>query len=366
MDKKRVYYGNLSGAVGLVCNFVLFGAKLAVGLLFGAMAVVADAFNNLSDMGSNVVSLIGFKVAARPADKEHPYGHARAEYIAAMIVAFIIFLLSAELIKSAVQKIVSPTPTEFSYIAVGVLAFAMAVKLFMFLFNKKLGKKVGSLIIEATAVDSISDVAATGAVLVAMLLGKFTGIDLDAYMTIAVALFIILAGIKVVRAALTKLLGEGATKELSKEITSKIMAYEGVLGIHDLQVHNYGPAKVFASAHVEVDAKKPILESHDLIDRIEKDLDDLNLVIHLDPIVTDDPLVNKMRLKAVEFAGEIDPSFELHDFRMVIGTTHTNIIFDLVVPFECDKQHKKIIETLDAKFKGLDKNYYTVIKIDRS
>lgn len=350
----------------MACNFALFGAKLAAGLAFGAMSIVADAFNNLTDLGSNIVSLVGFKVASRPADRRHPYGHARAEYIAAMIVAFIIFLLSAQLIIGAVEKIISPTETQFSFLAVGVLVFSVLVKLFMYIFNKRLGKKTRSLVIEASAVDSLGDVVATSAVLVSLVIGKFTGVDLDAYITIGVSVFIAFAGVKVIKETFTKLLGEGPTDELAKEISQKVLSYDGVLGIHDLQVHNYGPGKIFVSAHVEVDSKRPILESHDMIDLIEKDMAEMNLVIHLDPIVTDDPIVTEMREKALKIVKEIDPTFEMHDFRMVTGPTHTNVIFDLVVPFECKEQQKLILEEIDKKFKEMDKNYYAVVKIDRS
>ncbi len=364
--RNRTYYGNLSSCVGIACNLLLFAAKLTVGLLFGAISIVADAFNNLSDLGSNFVSLVGFKIASQPADREHPFGHARAEYISALIVAFIIFMLGFELVKSAIEKIITPSPTEFSVIMVVVLCLSICVKLFMFLFNRKLAKISGSPVLKATAFDSISDVIATSAVLISIIIAKLTSIDLDAYIAIAVAVFILVGGINVIKSTFSQLLGEAPTIELTKQIREQIMKYDGVLGIHDLVVHNYGPDKVFASVHVEVDANKPILESHDMIDRIEHDLSDkIQLVVHLDPIIVGDPIVNEMHLKAVELVQSIDERITVHDFRMVVGTTHTNLIFDILVPFECKTPEKEILDEIEYKFKQLDENYFTVVTIDR-
>ena len=362
----RIHYGNLSSVVGIICNLLLFVSKLTVGLIFGVLSIVADGFNNLSDLGSNFVALIGFRVASRPADREHPFGHARAEYIAAMIVAFIIFFLGAELIITSVKKIITPEESVFSFVAVGVLLFSIAVKLFMFIFNTKLGKKIGSPVLKATAMDSLSDVIATSAVLVALIIGKVTAINLDAYMAICVAVFIIITGVKIIKETFSQLLGEAPTREYEKMIRDTIMSYDGVLGIHDLMVHNYGPDRVFASVHVEVDATKPILESHDMIDLIEKDMSDrLHLVVHLDPIVVGDPIVNEMHLKALEIVNSIEPRATIHDFRMVIGTTHTNFIFDVVMPFECTLSDEEVKKSVDEKFKKLDPNYYTVLTIDK-
>ena len=363
--KERKHYLLLSTWVGIGCNLVLSVTKCAVGILFNAISVIADGLNNLSDIGGNIVSLVAFKVASRPADREHPYGHARAEYIAAMAVAFIVFIFAAELIKTAVEKIITPVVTEFSLLTVVVLAFSICVKLFMFGLNRILGRKIDSLALKATATDSLSDVAATSVVLAALVISYFTGVDLDAYMTVIVAIFIAFAGIKMLKETMTKLLGEGATKELAEKIRVKILSYDGVLGVHDLEVHNYGPEQIFASAHVEVDARKPILESHDMIDLIEQDLSDLHLVIHLDPIVIDDPIVNKTRKKAVEIVKSIDERFEIHDFRMVIGTTHTNLIFDVVAPFECKADNKLLKDEIVKAVKDWDSSYYAVIRIDR-
>ncbi|HPG92648.1 MAG TPA: cation diffusion facilitator family transporter [Clostridia bacterium] len=364
--KERKYYLSLSAWIGIGCNVVLSAFKCAVGFIFGAISVIADGLNNLSDIGGNIVSLVAFKVASRPADREHPYGHARAEYIAAMAVAFIVFIFAVELIKSAIEKIITPVATEFSIITIAVLAFSICVKLFMFAFNRILAKKINSVALKATATDSISDVIATSAVLAALIISYFTGIDLDAYMTILVALFIVFAGLKILKETMTKLLGEGPTKELANDIRCKILAYEGVLGVHDLEVHNYGPEQVFASAHVEVDARRPILESHDMIDLIEQDLCNIHLVIHLDPIVVDDPIVNETREKAIEIVKNIDECFEIHDFRMVIGKTHTNVIFDVVAPFECKINDKILKEQIIKAFKEWDKTYFAVVKIDRN
>ena len=368
-DKKelsRTYYGNLSAGVGIACNLVLFGAKLAVGLLFGVISIVADAFNNLSDLGSNFVSLVGFKIASQPADRQHPYGHARAEYITAMIVSFIIFMLGLELIKSAFDKILHPAMAEFSIYTVIVLLFSIGVKLFMFLFNRRLGVKCASPVLKATAFDSISDVIATSGVLVAVLVGKFFNVDLDAPMAIVVAILIIVGGIKLIKSTFSQLLGEGPTDELSKQVRAKLLTYDGVLGIHDLMVHNYGPNNIFASVHVEVDASKPIMVSHDMIDLIERDFSNqMHLVIHLDPIVVGDPLVDKVHLQVLDAIESIDQRLTLHDFRMVVGTTHTNLIFDVVVPFECKLTTEELTSEIDRLVKKIDPTYFTVINVDR-
>lgn len=364
----RENYGKMASIVCIVLNMVLSAGKIILGLLSGAISVTADGFNNLTDCGSNVVSLISFKVAGKPADKEHPFGHQRIEYISAMIVAFIVLMLAVELASESFNKIFNPEPSEMSYLMLGVLAFSVLVKVWMFFFNRKLGKTVDSEVLKATATDSLTDAISTTAVTVAVIISHFVNFNLDGYMGLAVAVVIAWAGIDILKNTMSKLLGQAPDKTFIEGIRSRIMAYEGVLGIHDLAVHNYGPHKYYASVHVEVDAKVPTMESHDLMDRIERDFaenTDIVLIIHSDPVVTDDPEINLLKQKVTEMVTSIDERFRIHDFRAVKGVTHTNLIFDVAIPFDTKLSAEEIKTRISQLVSAYDPTLFVVATVEK-
>lgn len=364
----RENYGKMASIVCIVLNMVLSAGKIILGLLSGAISVTADGFNNLTDCGSNVVSLISFKVAGKPADKEHPFGHQRIEYISAMIVAFIVLMLAVELASESFNKIFNPEPSEMSYLMLGVLAFSVLVKVWMFFFNRKLGKTVDSEVLKATATDSLTDAISTTAVTVAVIISHFVNFNLDGYMGLAVAVVIAWAGIDILKNTMSKLLGQAPDKTLIEGIRSRIMAYEGVLGIHDLAVHNYGPHKYYASVHVEVDAKVPTMESHDLMDRIERDFaenTDIVLIIHSDPVVTDDPEINLLKQKVTEMVTSIDERFRIHDFRAVKGVTHTNLIFDVAISFDTKLSAEEIKTRISQLVSAYDPTLFVVATVEK-
>lgn len=364
----RENYGKMASIVCIVLNMVLSAGKIILGLLSGAISVTADGFNNLTDCGSNVVSLISFKVAGKPADKEHPFGHQRIEYISAMIVAFIVLMLAVELASESFNKIFNPEPSEMSYLMLGVLVFSVLVKVWMFFFNRKLGKTVDSEVLKATATDSLTDAISTTAVTVAVIISHFVNFNLDGYMGLAVAVVIAWAGIDILKNTMSKLLGQAPDKTLIEGIRSRIMAYEGVLGIHDLAVHNYGPHKYYASVHVEVDAKVPTMESHDLMDRIERDFaenTDIVLIIHSDPVVTDDPEINLLKQKVTEMVTSIDERFRIHDFRAVKGVTHTNLIFDVAIPFDTKLSAEEIKTRISQLVSAYDPTLFVVATVEK-
>lgn len=331
----RMRYGQFAGIVGIICNVMLCLGKGAIGLVSGSVSIVADAVNNLSDAASNIVSLLGFKLASRPADPEHPYGHGRYEYLAGLVVAALVLAIGINLAWSSVHKIIAPSPTEFSGALVAVLVLSIAVKLWMAAFNRSIGRRINSDTLEATAVDSRNDVISTAAVLACACISRATGVDLDGWAGLAVGAFICWSGVGLLRDTVSPLLGQAPSPELVEHIHDKILSYPGVLGTHDLMVHDYGPGRQFASAHVEMAAEADPLESHDLIDNIEQDFkmeDGLIVTLHYDPIVTDDPEVRDMRHWISHAVEEIDPRITVHDLRCVPGPTHTNVIFDCVRP----------------------------------
>ena len=365
----RTRYGQFAGTVGIICNVALCLAKGAVGLISGSVSIVADAVNNLSDASSNIISLLGFKLASRPADPEHPYGHGRYEYLSGLIVAALVLAIGFELIKSSIEKILSPTPVEFSAALVVVLVLSIAVKLWMAVFNRTIGRRIGSETLEATAVDSRNDVISTGAVLASAVIAHLTGLDLDGWVGTAVGLFILWSGIGLVRETVNPLLGQAPSAELVEHIRKKIMSYPGVLGTHDLMVHDYGPGRQFASAHVEMAAEADPMESHDLIDNIEQDFkteDRMIVTLHYDPIVTDDPEVNDMRNWINQAVKIIDPRLSIHDLRTVPGPTHTNVIFDCVRPHDLSLTESQLKRRID----GIVRDHYPscrcVITVDES
>lgn len=335
----RTKVGELVGVVCITLNVLLCLGKGLVGVLSGSVSIVADALNNLSDASSNIVSVLGFKLASRPADPEHPYGHGRFEYLSGLVVAVLVLLIGVELVKSSVDKIIHPSDVEFSLALVGVLLGSMGIKQWMAHLNRVLGERINSETLLATAQDSKNDVLATGAVLACAIVARVTGVNLDAWAGLAVGLYIGWSGVELIRDTVSPLLGQAPDPELVSHIRSKIMSYPGVLGTHDLMVHDYGPGRQFASAHVEMAAETDPLESHDTLDNIEqafKDDDGLIVTLHYDPIVTNDPHVVDMRNKIDAMAKSLDREASIHDLRCVPGPTHTNVIFDCLHPAECE------------------------------
>ncbi len=366
----RTAYGTMVSITGIIVNLILFTAKFVVGSLFGAISIVGDAVNNLSDAGTQIISLISFRIAAKPADREHPFGHARIEYVTSMIVSFLVMLVGFELLKSSISQIFSPERPDSSPIAIIVLVISMLCKLWLGLFNRTIGKRIDSSVMRATAADSLSDVFATGAVLVATVLPMiFTNMNWnpDAYMGVIVAVLIIVAGFRILNESKNAILGEAPSEEIVKQITETVDKYESALGIHDMVVHNYGPGRIIASLHIEVDGSVNVFETHDMIDTIEKDLREncgIEATIHMDPIVTDDEQVNELRAKTAEAVQKIHPSMQIHDFRFVAGATHTNLIFDVVVPFEVKMSEAEIKNAVAEKVKEIDSTYCVVLNID--
>ena len=367
----RRSYGTLVSIVSMLLNILLFAAKFTVGTLFGSVSITADAVNNLSDAGSQIISFISFRISAKPADREHPFGHARIEYVASMIVSFLILLIGVELLKESFSKILSPAPPERSWIAAAVLGLSILVKLWLGLFNKKIGKRIDSSVMRATAADCLSDALATGAVLIStliLLLFPSVTLNLDAYMGVIVAVLILVAGVKILNETKNSILGEAPSDEIVKQITEVVQSYPDVLGIHDLTVHNYGPGHVIAALHVEVDGKIDVFHTHDVIDNIERQLRrelSIEATIHMDPIVTDDDAVNELRQRTVDAVQSIDPSLRIHDFRFVAGKTHSNLIFDVVVPFEIKLSDEEVRRAIEDHISRLDPSYFVVLTIDR-
>lgn len=370
--KVRAAYGTLAGTVGILLNILLFAAKFTVGFLFGSVAIIGDAINNLTDVGSQVLSLISFRVAAKPADREHPFGHARMEYVTSMIVSFLILLIGGELLKESVDKILHPVLPERTWIAAGVLLGSIAVKLWLWVFNRKLGKKLDSSVMKATATDSLSDALSTSAVLIStLLLLLFQNLtwNVDAYMGVLVAIFILVSGFRILNETKSSILGEAPSEEIVKQIEDMVARYPEALGIHDLTVHNYGAGHVIAALHIEVDGTKDIFETHDMIDNIERQLRrecHIEATIHMDPIVTDDEEVNALRTQVADCVASIRADMRIHDFRFVKGTTHSNLIFDIAVPFEEKRTDDEIKELVSDRISTLDPNFFTVITVDRT
>ena len=369
----RSAYGTMVSIVCIILNILLFVGKFLAGTFFGSVSIRADAINNLSDAGSQVISLISFLISAKPADREHPFGHARIEYVASMIVSFLILLIGVELFKESFGKAIAEEPDlpERSFVAVGVLVGSILVKLWMCLFNRKIGKRIDSSVMRATATDSLSDVLSTSAVLITtviMLIFPEMKFNLDAYMGMIVAIMILIAGVKLLNETKNSILGEAPSEEVVKQITDIVKEYPKALGIHDLIVHNYGPGHVLAALHVEVDGKEDIFSTHDMIDNIERRLRKecgIEATIHMDPIVTDDEQVNALRKKITDAVHRIDERICIHDFRCVVGETHTNLIFDIAVPFEVKMTEEEVRRAVAQKASEIDPSYFTVVTVDR-
>ena len=367
--KTRAAVGKLSGAAGIFSNLLLFALKLLVGTLAGSVSITADAMNNLSDAASSIVTLLGFKLAEKPADEEHPYGHARFEYLSGLAVAAMIIIIGFELAQTSVDKILNPTAVEFSAVTALVLAGSIAVKLWLAAFNGKLGKMIRSSTLEATAADSRNDCLATGAVLVAGLIELFTSWQIDGFMGLAVALFILYSGWNLARETISPLLGEAADEGLRELIVDYISSNEKVLGYHDLMVHDYGPGQRFASLHVEMDKDEDPLLCHEIIDDLERECmlsHGIHLVIHYDPVVVNDPELERMRSLVTAILRVKDARLSVHDFRMVPGEGHTNLIFDVALPVQLRGQEKTIQTALETALNDLGEGkYYTVITFDQ-
>lgn len=364
----REKYGILAASVGILSNIFLFIIKILTGLIFNSIAITADAVNNLSDAGSSVITLLAFKIAGKPADPEHPYGHARMEYISGMAVSFIIILLGLQLIGSSFEKILHPETVTVSYLTYAVLIISILTKLWQGIFNRTVGKRIDSDALQATAADSLNDVFATSAVLISAIVYHFTSIPIDGWMGMAVAIFITISGIKLVIETGDPLLGQAPDPQLIREIGQRITSYDGVIGMHDLQVHSYGPGRTFASVHAEVPANVDILVSHDIIDNIEREVGaemGINLVIHMDPVVTDNEKINRLKAEIDQIVKGIDTDLSMHDFRAVFGPTHTNLVFDVVVPPAFELTDSQIIQNISEKAKKLG-NYFCVITIDHN
>ncbi len=360
--------GRVAGAIGIMTNFLLFAIKLAAGFISGSVAVMADAVNNLTDSGSSIIMLVGFKLAGKPADEKHPFGHARIEYLAGVIVSFVVLFLGLQLGMTSIEKIITPQPAEFNALSLSILVISIAVKLWQCFFYRSVGKTIHSDTVFATSSDSRNDVIATSVVLLGAVITKFTSLNLDGYLGLAVAVFIVVSGVKLIMETGNPLLGMAPDEALVKSIYEKILSYEGIFGIHDLTVHNYGEGKCFASVHCEVPAERDILVSHDIIDNIERDFQrdlGIHLVIHLDPVVTEDERTNKLREQVRNLLRVVYPQASLHDFRVVWGVTHSNVVFDIAVPFSLKETDQQIKERVDQAIKTLDPDYRTVVTVDR-
>ncbi len=370
LPEVRKAYGNLTSTVGIINNVILFAFKFLAGTLTNSVSITADAVNNLSDAGSSIISLVSFKLSSKPADEKHPFGHARYECIASMLVALAILFLGIELIQTSIGKILHPQDIEFSWISIVILVLSISVKLWMYHYNKVYGDLLKSSIMEATAADSLSDCMATGAVLLSTILSPMLHFNLDGYMGVIVAVFILIAGGGIVKSALDELLGQAPDEELVKQIQNKILSYDGVLGMHDLVIHDYGAHRTFASVHVEVDYKTDVLKSHDMIDNIERDFKetmDLEMVIHMDPIKIDDPLTNELKALIGDILKDMNELLTMHDFRIVPGETHTNVIFDVVVPFQVKETNQELLDELIHRVREKKgKTYYLVVTFDRA
>ena len=365
----RTAYGTLCSAVGIVLNLLLCAGKLLAGVLSGSVAIVADALNNLSDAGSSIVTLLGFKLAGKKPDADHPFGHGRMEYLSGLAVSMLILLMGFAMLKTSFQKIRVPEPVVFSWISVGVLLASIAVKFYMSWYNRRIGEKINSTAMLATAVDSLSDCISTAAVLVATVVGGFTPLNIDGYAGLVVACFILFAGYNAARDTISPLLGQAPDEELVHTIQSVVLEYPHIVGIHDLVVHDYGPGRLMVTLHAEVPAAMDILAIHDEVDNAEKELRrvlNCEATIHMDPIITTDPKVAAMREKVERLLKTIDPRVTIHDFRIVPGESHTNVLFDAVLPVDVKLSESEAREEICHLVRTMEGNCFAVVEIDRA
>ena len=365
----RERYGALSGGVGILLNLLLSLGKFFAGLLTGSIAVTADAFNNLSDAGSSVVTLVGFKLAGQKADDGHPFGHGRIEYLAGLLVSLLILMVGVELGKTSIEKIFRPEQVDFSLVTVVILIASILVKLWMCLFNRNLGRRIGSAAMEATATDSLSDVVATSAVLAGTLVGEFTGVSIDGWVGVVVAIFILRAGWGAAKDTVDPLLGSAPDPALVKEIQDVVLSHKQVVGMHDLVIHDYGPGRRMCSFHAEVPQNADIMEVHDAIDHIEREIYQkfgVETTAHMDLIATEDEAVNSLREQVRDLVREVNPEMNIHDFRVTRGPQHTNLIFDVVVPHRSKVSDEEIAGEITRRVQALDPSYYPVFQLERS
>lgn len=365
----RTAYGLLCGAVGIFLNVLLFAVKFLAGLLSGSIAITADAFNNLSDAGSSFVTILGFCLAGQKPDAGHPFGHGRFEYLSGLAVSVLILLMGMELGRSSIEKILHPSPVEAGTLTLAILVGSIAVKLYMFTYNRRLGKRLNAPALLATAADSLSDSAATAVVLASTLLGRFLHWPIDGWCGIFVAVFILWSGVHAAKDTLNPLLGTPPSPALVSQIRDLVLSHESIIGIHDLLVHDYGPGRMMLSLHAEVPAEHDILSLHDEIDNIERELSEhlgCNAVIHMDPIVTDDGITEETREKVAILVHCIDDAIDIHDFRLVAGPTHTNVIFDAVVPYRFRMSDSEVERKIKDAVRALDGNYYAVVRVEKS
>ena len=365
----RQAYGYLGGFVGIFANVLLFAGKLIVGLAINSIAVTADAINNLSDAAASVITLVGFKVTNKPPDREHPFGHGRIEYISAMIVSFLVILVGFEFIKSSAERIMNPKIVEFNWITAILLILSIVVKLWLSIFNKKLGKSIGSKAMEATAVDSISDVITTSVVLLSLILSKWITFPIDGYIGMLVALFIMYSGFNLTKDTLNPLLGEAPEVEFVDDIIRRTLSYEGIIGVHDIIVHNYGPNRCLISLHAEIPGNMDVISAHEVIDKAEQEISrelGIYLVMHMDPINVDDEVVQKVHKQIVGVLNEFEMELPIHDFRMVGDCNHCNVIFDMVIPHKVnERDEKKVAKEISEAIKTKYPQFNPIITIDR-
>lgn len=364
----RGRYGTLSGSVGIALNALLFLGKLLAGLLTGSIAVVADAINNLSDAASSVVTLIGFRLAGQEADESHPFGHGRMEYLTGLVVALAILLMGFEIGRSSVEKILAPEELAFSWLAMGILAASIGVKLWMYCFNRTLGRTIGSAAMEATAADSLSDAVSTAVVMAATMAGHFFQLHIDGMAGLLVAAFILKTGWEAAKDTVDPLLGRAMDPELAREIDRLALEHPYILGVHDIVYHDYGPGRAMMSFHAEVPSDADFLDVHDMIDHIEREMKQrygIETVIHMDPVVNDERTM-ALREQVAALARQIHPAATIHDFRMTAGPRHTNLLFDLAVPYSCKQKDEQVKQLMEEKVRGLSGRYYAVVSVDRS
>ncbi len=365
----RKAYGVLCGAVGIFLNICLFAGKFFAGLISNSIAITADALNNLSDAGSSLITLIGFQMAGQKPDMDHPFGHGRIEYISGLLVSIAIILMGFELVKSSVTKIIHPETITSDPLVIGILIVSICVKIYMSIYNTAVSKKIDSAAMKATATDSISDSLATFVVLLSTLICRFTSVNIDGWCGIAVGLFILYAGYSAAKDTISPLLGQPPKKEFIDQVEALVNAHDGVLGIHDLIVHNYGPGRVMVSLHAEVDSKGNIMDIHDMIDNIEKELAEechCEAVIHMDPVLVNDPLTTGLHVQVEAILHRLDESLKLHDFRVVTGPTHTNVIFDVLLPYDFKMTDDEVVTYLENEIRKLNETYYAVIQVDKA
>lgn len=366
----RTAYGVLASLVGVVCNIILFGIKITIGFIINSISVMADAFNNLSDAASSIIGLVGVKLAQRPADKEHPFGHGRFEYIAAFAVSFLILQVGFSCLKSSVTKIIHPEDIGFRWILIGILCVSVFIKLWLSFFNRILGKRINSNVLKATATDSLGDVLITSTTIASIIISKVTGLKVDGWMGAIVSVFVLFAGFNIAKETLEPLLGEAVNREVYEAITKKIEGYEGIVGTHDLIVHNYGPSHTMATIHAEVPNDVDLETAHETIDRIERDVlreMGIFLVIHMDPIETNDSKVIERKEEVTRIINELEPKATIHDFRLVNGEENINLIFDLVVPYSyTEAKEQELLFQIEEALQKIDKRYQVVITIENS